>query len=318
RDPLTGQLTAQNQRNDKDKFEMPAFFAAAGAAGAAAGQKAAAGAPTEALTPPSADPFAQSGLQPVKAEMPEPVAVKPQMKSGESVFNVESLLGGAGAVAAASSADARDAGDGESLEGEAQPQPGQFQVQNSGKAQDMFAPAAAAALQQPLRQGDEAQNVRQVIQGAQLLIQKGGGEMKIQMQPEGMGNVDLKVSVQDGKVDIRMMAENNDTKRLLESGLADLKDNLLSHKLNVETLKIDVNPNKGHSDLEQQFANQQREMARDFLGQFRQQNQAGRQQFLDTTGMKSYGKRGKPMTPADMPIAANRVKDSSRKLDLVA
>ncbi|HEX4922852.1 MAG TPA: flagellar hook-length control protein FliK, partial [Bdellovibrionales bacterium] len=184
------------------------------------------------------------------------------------------------------------------------------------KPQDMFAPIASLANQPNLKPGDEAANVRQVIQNAQLLIQKGGGEMKIQMSPEGMGHVDLKVSVQDGKVDIKMLTENTETKKLLESGLSDLRENLIGHKLNIDSVKVDV-AQKFQPDLDSQLAQQQREMAREFLGQFRQQNQANRQGFADTTGLKSYGKRSKTMTPADVPAAA-RARDNSRRLDLVA
>jgi flagellar hook-length control protein FliK len=172
---------------------------------------------------------------------------------------------------------------------------------------------AAPVIAKP---GEESANVRNLIQGAQILIQKGGGEMKVKMQPEGMGEVDLKVSVHQGRVDVQMLTDNNDIKKLLESGLSDLKESLVGHKLNLDTVKVDV-AQKFHPDLGSQLEQQQREMAREFLGQFRQQNQSNRSGFMDVTGLKNYGARSKVQTPSDVP-AASRARETSRRLDLVA
>jgi len=192
-----------------------------------------------------------------------------------------------------------------------------FQSSNQVKPQDAILGASASHAFTVPKPGEDSANVRNLIQGAQLLIQKGGGEMKVQLHPEGMGTVDLKVAVNKGRVDIQMLAESNETKRLLESGLSDLKDSLIGHKLNVDTVKVDVANNKNFANLDSQLGNQQREMAREFLGQFRDQNQANRQIFGDTTGLKNYAKRSKILTPADVP-SSGRAKESSRRLDLVA
>ena len=61
------------------------------------------------------------------------------------------------------------------------------------------------------------------------MIKDGGGEMKIQMNPEGLGEVNLKVLVEDGNVNIEMIADNKDAKKLMEKGLLDLKANLAQH-----------------------------------------------------------------------------------------
>lgn len=316
----------QPGREDKagnGKFVMPDFFAgaavAAGAAGQGAGRAVSQGAHSAqaTLTADALSPFALDQSQAITdADLPLPATVSVQTEPG---FEASKLMGSlASAAATAAPAERTEQGDTETgREGAGdQAQSQSFQVITPTKPQDMFAPLASLSAQPGLKPADESANVRQVIQNAQLLIQKGGGEMKIQMSPEGMGHVDLKVSVQDGKVDIKMLTENNETKKLLESGLSDLRDNLIGQKLNVDSVKVDV-AQKFQPDLDSQLAQQQREMAREFLGQFRQQNQAFRQGFADTTGMKSYGKRGKTMTPADVPAAA-RARDNSRRLDLVA
>ena len=52
-----------------------------------------------------------------------------------------------------------------------------------------------------------------LINNARLIAQKGGGEMKVQMTPEGLGQVNLKVNVDGANVNVEMTAENNEVKK---------------------------------------------------------------------------------------------------------
>jgi len=163
---------------------------------------------------------------------------------------------------------------------------------------------------------DDSTNIRELIQGAQILVQKGGGEMKIQMRPEGLGSVDLIVGVKDGKVDIQMTAESSETKRLLEAGMDDLKASLVHHKLNLETVKVDAGSQAG-TGSDAGFLNQDRESAREFLGQFREFNQSRRDSMNDFFDVSGYGNpRSRRMTPENTPTTSSKV--STKRLDLVA
>ncbi len=162
----------------------------------------------------------------------------------------------------------------------------------------------------------KAQNMQKITEQAQVLIQKGGGEMKVQLSPEGMGDVLLKVKVQDGQVGIQMTTDNHQAKKLIESSVADLKVNLAEHKLNLDTIKVDV-----AEKMQDQFNNQnsdfRREDAREFLSQFRQNNDGFRQSMFSSPGNRSYQKTSQSQTPDIKPLE-NTGRNNNGRIHLVA
>ncbi|MES2767790.1 MAG: flagellar hook-length control protein FliK [Bdellovibrionota bacterium] len=173
---------------------------------------------------------------------------------------------------------------------------GQFAMDKLG------APVAAGTLAgQPNQLSNE--NVEKLISGSQTLIKKGGGEMKIQLNPEGLGTIHVNIQVKDGQVGVQMMADNHEAKKLLETSMSDLKVGLADHKLNLNQMKVDV------SEQASQNMNQnhdfKREEARDFLGQFRQFNEGFRQGASDTSGARAYKKAAQP-TPDINPVESRR------------
>lgn len=173
-------------------------------------------------------------------------------------------------------------------------------------------------IQQPQFSDLESeQNINKIIQNSQAMIKDGGGEMKIQMTPEGMGEINLKVLVEKGNVNIEMIAENKETKKLMEKGLLDLKTTLASHKLNVDGIKIDV-ADQLQNQMQEEFKNQERDFARQFMQDFRQSNQGFREQLF------SSGPNYKSQTEDDPDNEYVRTQsskpktNSSRRLDLVA
>lgn len=159
------------------------------------------------------------------------------------------------------------------------------------------------------------QNMQKITEQTQVLIQKGGGEMKIQLSPEGMGDVLLKVKVQDGQVGIQMTTDNHQAKKLIESSIADLKQGLTDQKLNLETIKVDVS-----EKMQDQFANQnsefKREDAREFLSQFRQNNDGFRQSFFANPGARAYEAKTQASAPDIQPMEKRT--NPSGRLHLVA
>lgn len=131
---------------------------------------------------------------------------------------------------------------------------------------------AAAAGEKPAT----VENMDSIVKQARTFIDEGGGSMEIHLQPEGLGKIHLKVAVQNGAVNVEMLADNAAAKRALEEGLIDIKSALEGQKLLVETLKVDMSQDyqKDFSDLRdqmQQHAN--RDFAEQFLGQFRQERE---------------------------------------------
>jgi len=124
--------------------------------------------------------------------------------------------------------------------------------------------------------GDE--NVQAIINQAKFLVTKGGGEMTVKMTPEGMGEVQLKVMLDQGKVNIEMNSHDKNVKKLIEDSLSDLKSSLALHQMSVDHVKInnvDVVNATHNTQLQSNMNGSQSEQ---------QQNQMLNQQFQSNSG----------------------------------
>lgn len=155
--------------------------------------------------------------------------------------------------------------------------------------------------------------VPDLVQQAHVMVKDGGGEMKVVLTPEGLGEVAMKVSVKDGKVNVEMITQSDEAKKVLENSFHALRDGLNAHHLNLETIKVDTASNLG-TQLEQQYKDAQRHQAQQFLEQFHQDNRGWRQSFFDIPGAQVYRSQTQ-RTPVGPAVAS---KSSSRRLDLVA
>ena len=168
-------------------------------------------------------------------------------------------------------------------------------------------------------------NVQEILRQAQLIAKKGGGEMKMELRPEGLGQVNLRVSVQDGLVSVQMVTQTDDAKRLLESNLHELKSGLGAHKLQLDGLRIE-----SHDGIQKQMdqgrSESQRESARQFAGDSmagtrdqlgnRGNRDSFRQAFEDGQAIRGY--KGAPRASGDELARAAARSQSSRRLNLVA
>lgn len=168
---------------------------------------------------------------------------------------------------------------------------------------DAAMPMAAPSQAGPANPAENEAAVKQLMSQAQYLIKKGGGEMKVEMTPEGMGTVHLKVMMQDGKVNLQMATDTQEAKKTIENSLAELKTSLAAHKLSVENVKIDVVNTVSTDTATQNQPNANngngREQTRQFWNQFNENfgSQGRRESFSELPGLKSYGRNRDPLTP---------------------
>ena len=153
------------------------------------------------------------------------------------------------------------------------------------------------------------------VQQAHVMMKDGGGEMQVVLTPEGLGEVAMKVSVKDGKVNVEMVTQSDEAKKVLESTFHALRDGLSTHHLNLETIKIDTASSLS-TQLEQQYKDAQRNQAQQFLEQFHQDNRGWRQSYFDIPGAQVY--RSQTDRTAVGPANLTKSSAGSRRLDLVA
>jgi len=156
-----------------------------------------------------------------------------------------------------------------------------------GVASKSFTQALADAQANP--EGKSIDNMGSIVRQVRTIVNDGGGTMNIELSPEGMGNINLKVAVENGQVNVEMLADNQVAKKALEETLVDMKASLESQKLNVETLKVDFS-----KDYEKDFSQsrnfmndqQRRDDAQQFMEQFRQERDERVSSLFG--GMQSY------------------------------
>lgn len=195
------------------------------------------------------------------------------------------------------------------------------QVQLDPKNHQVSKGGQQFAVETPKAGKAESQNnIQDIISNAQFLAKKGGGEMKVQMSPEGMGDVTLKVIVEKGQVNVEMIASNSESKKLLERGIDELKANLISHKLQVDQIKVG-----GSDEVSKQMQNQHqqddgnRNFQQKFLQDFKDQNSAARRDIFDIGPARRPGSQIADDNDRAAQFAnAKKRSSGSRRLDLVA
>lgn len=147
----------------------------------------------------------------------------------------------------------------------------------------------------------KTENMQQIMNQAQILLKNGGGEVKVEMTPEGMGSIQMKLQVLDGKVQLHMNTETKEAKKLIESSINDLKQSLAAHQLSMDLMKVDVvhqsssshgAHNNAQNDMQNQMQNFLNQQQRDGTKQFWQQfndsfgNRQARDNFFDAQNIK--------------------------------
>lgn len=161
----------------------------------------------------------------------------------------------------------------------------------------------ATALSQLLERRDE--NVQEVMKQAQFLATKGGGEMTVRMSPDGMGEIQLKVLMQDGRLNIEMQTQDKSVKKLIEDSITELKSGLAAQQLSVDHVRISTvnatntenstqfQPGQNHSG--QNFSagqDQQKEFWKQFQNNFG--NQARRGSYGDVQSVSGARTTAEP------------------------
>ncbi len=199
-----------------------------------------------------------------------------------------------------------------------------------------FFPLVDTAANKPTQVGfiseqQKTENVQQILSQAQSLIKKGGGEVNVQMTPEGLGSIQMKLQVLDGKVQLFMNTESQEAKKMIESSLQDLKQSLAAHQLSMDHVRVDVvaqasSSHGAQNDLQNQMQNffeqQQREGTRQFWQQFNENfgNRQARENYFDAQSIRTGIRRQElpGIQESGGSRTARRTGKSGRSLNLVA
>lgn len=87
--------------------------------------------------------------------------------------------------------------------------------------------------------------IRQIVDKAELRLGRGQAEMVIDLKPDILGRVHLKVSSEAGRVVAEIRAESAGAKALIESGLADLETALSEKGFSFDALTVSLDSSPG-------------------------------------------------------------------------
>ena len=94
---------------------------------------------------------------------------------------------------------------------------------------------------------DKTEVLAQLVKKAELLVGKTNSEMIMQLDPENLGKVTLKIAVERGNVTATFLAENQQVKALIESNTGSLREMLQEKGMNISAINVSVNQHSGEN-----------------------------------------------------------------------
>lgn len=105
----------------------------------------------------------------------------------------------------------------------------------------------AEAVKAQAKAADPAEIVKQIVEKLKVDFRQDVTEIKLTLKPESLGDVSLKISVQNGVVTAQFTAESQRVKEIIESNFAELKNSLNEKGVQVSELTVFVGQN-GYGD----------------------------------------------------------------------
>lgn len=87
--------------------------------------------------------------------------------------------------------------------------------------------------------------LNQIVRKAELMVKSNNSQMKIELYPEFLGKLTIKVMVEEGAVTAKFITDNHQVKQMLEANLGMLRQSLESQGMRVERAEVDVQLNNG-------------------------------------------------------------------------
>lgn len=119
---------------------------------------------------------------------------------------------------------------------------------------------------------DSQDQMNEILKQAKYLVTQGGGEVSVKMSPEGMGEVHLKVMMENGRMSLEMNTDDKTVEKLIHKNLSELRSSLAEQQIQIEHVtlnsrlnhilpseqsqKSDAHQNSSFSQGQNQFSDQ--------------------------------------------------------------
>jgi flagellar hook-length control protein FliK len=120
----------------------------------------------------------------------------------------------------------------------------------------------------------------------------GGGEIRMRLKPEALGELRLTVTTVGDQVGVKVQASNPVAKAILEESIGHLKDTLLKQNLNLGRVDVSVNSvlsvgDSANTDLGQQMQQQAQQDSGQLFERYREQMEGGQDSHPRSAGLKT-------------------------------
>ncbi len=102
----------------------------------------------------------------------------------------------------------------------------------------------------------EDQVMDQVSNSVRLTMKQGGGEARMRLYPESLGELKVELSIEDGVVKAKFLVNNAMVKDVIEENFDRLRDSLTNNGLKVESFSVSVDQQGKGSNLESSLFSQ--------------------------------------------------------------
>lgn len=100
--------------------------------------------------------------------------------------------------------------------------------------------------------------IKQITEKAKFILTDDKSEVVIKLKPDHLGKVSLKISIENGNISAKFLAESERVREMLESNFNSLKESLNKQGLNIQNLSVSV----GNSNKERNFEQETSIMSR--------------------------------------------------------
>ena len=114
----------------------------------------------------------------------------------------------------------------------------------------------------PIRMAATQEVIGQLLERMRADVRGGVSEVRIILKPENLGDVTLRVAMQNGVVTAHFITETQRVKEIIEANFAQLKDALAEQGVEVSALEVEVGMNRQEQQLEEFLREQQRSSGR--------------------------------------------------------
>lgn len=97
----------------------------------------------------------------------------------------------------------------------------------------------------------------QIVEHAKVVVNNSGSEMEVNLRPEHLGKLQLKVTIENEVVTAKFVAESQQVKEIIENNLGQLKRNLQENGMQVDAIMVSVGNQQGNQEFDQAAYNRE-------------------------------------------------------------